>query len=288
MMPFYGRVDHFKIAVLSVLTQTDPDWRLVVLDDCYPDLSAGQWLQALGDSRIEYVRYAENVGINANFQAAIDRAVNERFVIFGCDDVMLPRYVQRVREIAAEHPDAAMIHPGTEIIDGDGKVVRTLVDSMKALYKPKVKGTLELSGENFAVSITRGNWMNFPAIAWRRDVAARIGFRPGFEVVQDLALALDVAFDGGSLFVDDEVVFRYRRHSGSVSSWQAAEGRRFVEERRFFTSVGEEFAARGWQRARRAAELHLSSRINALTRLPSALATRQRESIGTLLRHALR
>lgn len=289
LMPFYGRVDHFKLAVESVLAQTSPDWRLVIIDDCYPDVTAGQWAEALGDPRIEYRRNRTNVGINANFQAAMDAATAEWFVIFGCDDIMLPTYLERVSQLAARHPNAAMVHPATSIIDGDGAPARTLVDSMKAQYRPKVTdGELELGGEDLAVSITRGNWMNFPAIAWRREVAAAIGFRPGYEVVQDLALALDVAFAGGSLVIDDEVAFLYRRHDSSVSSWQANEGRRFVEERRFFLALADEFGARGWQRARRAALLHLSSRLNALSRLPGAIAARQGASIRTLLRHALR
>ena len=286
MMPFYCRVDHFMTAVESVLTQTDGDWRLVVLDDCYPDDAPGKWLVALGDTRIEYVRNTANVGINANFQAAVDRAVNDWFVVFGCDDVMLPRYVERIGELRLRHPAAAMIHPGTTVIDGDGKAATTLVDSMKNLYKPRLSGSLEMSGERFAVRITRGNWMNFPAIAWRREVVGPIGFRTGFEIVQDLALALDVAFAGGSLVVDDETVFRYRRHAASVSSWQASEGRRFLEEHRFFDQIAGEFAERGWLRARSAARVHLSSRINALSRVPSALSSRQPASVRVLLQHA--
>ena len=37
MMPFYGDVAQFREAVTSVLDQSDPDLRLVVVDDCYPD-----------------------------------------------------------------------------------------------------------------------------------------------------------------------------------------------------------------------------------------------------------
>ena len=288
MMPFYGRVDHFILAVESVRAQHDPGWRLVVIDDCYPDETAGQWLVGLGDPRIEYRRNATNVGINANFQACIDLASSEWFVVFGCDDVMLPGYVGQVASLADRYPHAAMIHPATVTIDSDGMPVRTLVDTVKALYKPRVHGTRELAGEDLAVSITRGNWMNFPAIAWRRDLTAPIGFRPGFEIVQDLALALDVAFAGGTLVLDEEVTFQYRRHSESVSSWQAVEGRRFVEEKRFFEEIGAEFAARCWRRAARAARVHLSSRINALSQLPGAIAARQLRSIRTLVLHAVR
>ncbi|MDQ0895426.1 glycosyltransferase family 2 protein [Agromyces ramosus] len=287
MMPFYGRPDHFRAAVESVLAQTDPDWRLLVIDDHYPDERPGQWLQRLGDARIEYRRNDRNVGINVNFQAALEAARNDWLVIFGCDDIMLPRYVERVRTLAATHPAAAFLHPGTRVIDEDGSTARPLVDRMKAMYRPRFSGTAELSGQELALSLTRGNWMNFPAIAWRRADAQAVGFRPHYRVVQDLALALDLAFNGGSLVIDDEVVFEYRRHSGSVSSWRATDGSRFVEEQRFFRSLAAEFRSRGWSRAERAARLHVSSRINALTRLPAAAGSGAPGSTRVLLRHAL-
>ncbi|MEC5150958.1 glycosyltransferase [Cryobacterium sp. GrIS_2_6] len=287
MMPFYGRVDHFRIAVESVLAQTDPDWRLVVIDDCYPDVTAGEWLVGLADPRIVYRRNPVNAGINVNFQASIDLAVNEWLTIFGCDDVMLPGYVARVKALGQAHPTADFIHPGTRVIDGDGRVYRPLVDRMKALYRPHVRGTIELGGEKLAVSVTRGNWMNFPAIAWRRSAVAAVGFRPNLSVIQDLGLALDVAFQGGSLLLDDEVVFEYRRHASSVSSWRAAEGSRFVEEQRFFRALAAEFEEHGWPRAARTARWHISSRINALTRLPEAVSARQTAGIRILARHAL-
>jgi hypothetical protein len=82
-------------------------------------------------------------------------------------------------------------------------------------------------------------------------------------------------------------VFEYRRHASSVSSWRAAEGSRFVEEQLFFTALARELQERGWRAAERAARLHVSSRIHALTRIPRALAARQSTSVRLLLRHAL-
>ncbi len=287
MMPFYGRADHFRAAVESVLAQTDPDWRLVVIDDHNPDEAPGHWLVELGDSRIRYVRNAVNAGINVNFQSAIDLAEAPWLTIFGCDDVMLPGYVARIKELIGKRPDATFIHPGTRVIDENGDPTTTLVDRMKALYRPRFQGSLELSGERMAVSLTRGNWMNFPAIAWQRDAICRIGFRPNYNVVQDLALAIDLAFAGARLVVDDQVVFEYRRHSASVSSWRATEGSRFAEEQTYFRSLSREFSNRGWRRAARVARMHTSSRINALTRIPEAIAARNVVGLRVLVRHVL-
>ncbi|AWB95894.1 glycosyl transferase family 2 [Agromyces badenianii] len=287
MMPFYGRTDHFLAAVESVLAQSDPDWRLFVIDDHNPDEEPGRRLREIHDPRIHYHRNAENQGINATFQAAIDRSENEWLTIFGCDDILLPGYVERVGRLAAQHPRAAFIHPGTRVIDETGGRAVPLVDRVKALYRPRVRGTAELGGQDLATSLTRGNWMNFPAIAWRRAEVRAVGIRPGYRIVQDLALAIDLLYRGGTLVLDDTVVFEYRRHASSVSSWRATDGSRFVEEQRFFRGLAAEFRARGWKHAERAARAHLSSRINALTQLPGAVRSSSTGAPAVLVKHAL-
>jgi glycosyltransferase involved in cell wall biosynthesis len=286
MMPFYGRVDQFKEAVESVLAQSDPDWRLVVIDDCYPDESAGQWLLSLNDPRVVYLRNEINLGINLNFQACIDLAVNDWVTIFGCDDVMLRDYVRTVTSLVESHPLATFVQPGVEVIDGDGNPTSTLVDWTKARYRPRIRGAFELTGEKLAVSITRGNWMYFPSLCWRRDALTKFGFRPDLSTVQDLALAIDLVFDGATLVVDDVPVFRYRRHAESVSSWRAVEGSRFAEEGAFFDRIAAEYAQRGWKKAHRAARARFSSRMNAASRLPAAAKSGNAAAVGSLLRYA--
>lgn len=286
MLPFYGREDHFRLAVESVLSQDDSRWRLVIIDDAYPDTAPGEWAQSISDPRLTYIRHSVNQGINRTFQECLELSRAEWVVIFGCDDIMAPGYVRRILELASAEPDALIIHPGVNIIDAAGRPARTLVDTAKSFYRPRGSRPVILSGQEFAVSVTRGNWMNFPALAWHAPTVRAIGFRPDFQVVQDLALALDVCRRGGSLVLDDEPVFSYRRHAGSVSSWRAVDGSRFEEERAFFVAEANDFADRGWKRAARAARVHLSSRINALTRLPSAVAAGDSRGIRALLRHA--
>ena len=44
MLPYYGDVDHFKKAVDSVLAQTYADFRLMVVDDGYPDPEPARYM----------------------------------------------------------------------------------------------------------------------------------------------------------------------------------------------------------------------------------------------------
>ena len=287
VMPFFGRKDHFQEAVMSVLHQDDPDWKLTVIDDAYSDVTAGEWLQDLGDKRITYVRNLKNVGINRNFQRSIDLAQEDWVTIFGCDDILLPGYVTEIKSLAHEHPHAGLLHPHVQVIDAEGDIVRPLSDRMKEHYRPKISGIRELAGEDFAVSVTRGNWMYFPSIAWHRETIAQIGFRNNLHVVQDLGLAVDACLLGRTLVVSDQIVFRYRRHDASVSSWRAVDGSRFIEEDQFFSDLAKTFTARGWKKAARVARRHFSSRMNAVTQLPRALTHNDLKSSKVLALHSL-
>jgi len=106
-------------------------------------------------------------------------------------------------------------------------------------------------------------------------------------VIQDLALLVDLIQQGCSLVVDDTVCFRYRRHLTSESSSTAINGSRFTEAESFFLDVAEQMRAHGWPKAARVAQLHLSSRLFALTKLPQALRSPDRTAASALARHAL-
>lgn len=289
MLPYYGPVDLMKATVRSILAQDDPDWRLTVVDDGYPDEGIPGWFSGLGDDRVRYLRNEQNLGANRNYQKCLGLIENELVVIMGADDLMLPNYVQTIRAANAAYPKAAMIQPGVQVIDGDGVPARTLVDETKRLvYSPRVKtGRRVMRGEELAVSLLRGNWLYFPALCWRSDAIVGVGFREGLDTIQDLALVMDLVERGEELVVDSAVCFQYRRHRASDSSWRALEGTRFIEERNFFVDVAERMDTLGWKRAARASRNHISSRLNALTLLPLALRKRHTAGIRNLTRHAL-
>lgn len=288
MMPFYGRFDHFKQAVESVLAQTDPDWRLTIVDDVYPDLAPGEWADAIDDPRVTYIRNEENLRPSRNYNKCIGLTAEPFVVIMGCDDVMQPEYVARVRELLARFPDVDIIQPGVTIIDEHGNPVTPLADRVKSWLRPRSRGARLAGGEALAVSLLRGNWTYFPSIVWRSDRLRETEFRVGLDVVQDLAMLLHIVQGGGRMVIDDAPVFSYRRHSGSVSAVTGTDGSRFVQERTLFDEAEQAFSERGWKRASRVARRHLTSRLNALLVLPAALRARDRGGIRALTRHVLR
>ena len=286
MMPFWGDVSLLKIAVTSVLEQDDPAWRLVVIDDRYPGTEHTRFLAGIDDPRVVTVVNDVNLGVSGNFQRSIDLATADHMVIMGCDDVLRPNYVARMSALIADHPTAAYFQPGVRVIDDLGRPSLPLADRVKEWYRPSRSSVSLLAGEALAVSLLRGNWTYFPSICWRTDRLRALGFRSDFQVVLDLALQFDIAASGGSMAVDGVDSFEYRRHAGSVSSVTAVDGRRFEEERRFFREAAERSHALGWKRAERVARHHVSSRLSALTRIPSAIRLGEPAGVRELLAHA--
>lgn len=289
LLPFYGDFSYLREAVQSVIRQTDPGWRLVVVDDAYPDPQVSKWFQRLDHPTVEYHRNSTNLGANGNYRRALAMSEADRVVFMGADDIMLPNYVATVRRVIAREPDVAVIQPGVQVIDSAGRPVLPMTDRVKRWSSPRLgrKNHKLLRGEDLAKSLLRSNWTYFPSLCWRRDVVNEIGFRRDLNVTQDLALLVDVLVSGGSMLLLRETTFHYRRHPTSDSALKAISGSRFAEERLLFEAFRREATHHNWPRAARAARLHLASRLHAASKLPSSLARGRWQAAWGLGRHAL-
>ncbi|WP_307856547.1 glycosyltransferase family 2 protein [Catenulispora pinistramenti] len=289
VMPYYGDVPMMQGAVRSVLAQTDPRWRLTVIDDGQ-EPGVPEWFAELsaGEPRVRYDRNERNLGITRNFQKSLGTADAEFVAMIGCDDELLPDYVATMLAVYDAHPEVAMAQPGVEVIDATGAVVTPLVDRMKRnVFAPRVRGVQVMEGEKLAASLLRGNWMYFPAICWRTEAIQAVGFDQAFTVVQDLNVTLSLIKAGEKLALSDHVSFRYRRHPASQSSTQATDGTRFDEERDFFLAEADRMKTMGWNRASRAGRRHLASRLHAAALTPSAARRGDVAGLGRLAGFAL-
>ena len=288
LLPFYGEPDLMRLAVRSVLEQDTTGWRLVIVDDCYPDDPTRDWLASLQSPDVVYVRNERTLGVNENFRRALSLATADRVVFMGCDDLLEPGYVGAVRQTLAQHPGVAIVCPGVEVIDGSGRSAEPLVDRVKRLLRPRVDGPTTLAGEDALVSLLSANWTYFPSLCWRRDLITDIDFRPGYGVVLDLGLLVDVLVAGGELVLIPDRLFRYRRHAGSESAVKTVGGSRFEEEKRYFEMIANTLTQRGLHRAARAARRHVTSRLHAAALVPVAARNRDATAVSRLLRHATR
>ncbi len=287
LVPYWGDPDLMRETVESVFAQERDDWRLLVVDDAYPDRRITDWLAGLDDPRVSVVRHEANVGITANYRECLARATQEHVVFLGCDDVLLPDYVGVVLDAFAAVPEAVMVQPGVRVVDETGTPSAGLADTVKQrLLRPRGDGRSVLSGEALATSLLHGNWLYWPSISFRRSAVQDIGFQVELPIIQDFALELDLVAHGGTLVIDPTVCFLYRRHAGSASSTTLVDGTRFADERAYYAMAVDQMRSLGWRRAERAARARLTSRAHALSLLPGVAARGRWDAARQLLHHA--
>jgi glycosyltransferase involved in cell wall biosynthesis len=260
LLTFWGDVELLKKAVESVLSQTESDWRLLVLDDHYPSKEPAAYFKKLNDKRIVYHRHNKNIGITNNFNYAVDAAKAKYCVLLGCDDIMLPNYLKTA---LAHIGETDMYQPLVDVIDGDGNIYLPLGDRVKRILQPKKTGIY--TGEKLAASLSTGNWLYFPSIMWKTETIKKYGFDSRFKILEDVILELNIVKDGGTLYFDKQTTFQYRRFSGSLSSKEKSKnGVRFQEETDTYNYFTGAFNDIGWNKAARAAKLHLTSRLHRI------------------------
>jgi len=288
VIPFVGELAPLRTAVHSVLSQTDPSWTLTVVEDGPQHAGASEWLASLGDHRVRHVLNPVNLGVAGNFQRCLDIASSEWVTFIGCDDELLPTYLDTVRRGIATDPAVAAVIPAVVVMDARGRRRSGLTDRAKQWLRPSVSSGLPvvIDGDDALASLLHGNWCYFPSICWRRTTVSGVGFRQDLTVTVDLGLLADLLLAGHRLTVLAEEAFRYRRHPSSVTSVATRDADRFTEEVALFAHLAVQASARRWHRSERAARWHVTSRLNALVTAvkPGVPAASRR----ALLAHATR
>lgn len=287
LIPYWGEPALLDDTMATVLSQTDPRWRVTIVDDCYPDPTARETYTDHPDPRVEYVRNEVNLGLAGNFEKCRTLATGTRAVFLGCDDLLHDDFVATVWRHHAAHPDVEIIQVGVRVIDASGQPSMGLADRVKSLIRPKVSGPTVFGGEHLAASLLRGNWLYWPSLVFRVDALAHRSFRADLPIILDLALIMDAVAAGNRLLLAPEICFDYRRHDESASSVSLLQGNRLADERRWFGEAAATLSAHGWPRAARAARTHWTSRLHALSLFPAAVRSRSRLAVSRVLRHVL-
>lgn len=93
-VPTYNRADILPYAVESVLTQTYPNFELLICDDASTDHTAkvvAQW----SDPRIRYIRHPQNIQRSRNMRSGYEAARGQYFIKFDDDDALTPTFLEK-------------------------------------------------------------------------------------------------------------------------------------------------------------------------------------------------
>jgi GT2 family glycosyltransferase len=146
-------------AVGSMLAQTRPDWRLlVVAEERERAELESELAEALADPRIDLV-VNEGRKLAGAFNTGMRHAATEWVAILLGDDMWAPEAVEVLARTAAEPPEADFLHSARRIVDDGGAPVSSVYPA--------------------AEDVTPADFLSWaPAkhlLCWRRELALRAG-----------------------------------------------------------------------------------------------------------------
>jgi len=117
LVALYDQEPYVADCLESLVAQTDPRWRALVLDDCSTDGSA-RIVGEFGDERITMIRGQENVGYIAALRRLIAEADTEILAVLDPDDALHPAATELLLEAFRVNPEAGLVYSRAAMFDG--------------------------------------------------------------------------------------------------------------------------------------------------------------------------
>jgi glycosyltransferase involved in cell wall biosynthesis len=272
MVPFYDNVEYLRDTLRSVLAQSDPHWRAIIVDDSPTDRGVAALVDELGDPRISSIRNAANLGVAGAFNRCFELAAQsdaELAMILHADDLLERDYISTVRAAHAACPTATCVTTKVSVIGANGNERRTMPDTVKGWLWPR--GLASLEGERGLQLLLRGQFFYCPAVSYRMGLLALPAWNPRWTQVMDLELYGRILSTGGSIVLEPKRVFRYRRHEQSMTNLNSVTLVRTVEETEVCRMLATEAQRLGWKRAAREGRWRVTVRLQSLMRFGSLL-----------------
>lgn len=217
-MPCY-RYGHFlKECVESVLTQTGPCARVLIIDDASPDNTAEVATElARSTPPITFVRHNVNQGHIATYNEGIEWTSSDYLLLLSADDYLLPGALQRAVALMDRHPAVAFAFGNAIELYPNGSTRATKCFGCRNSERV-------LSGMEFITLSGAKNIVPTPTAVVRTQIQKKVGgYRADLphsgdmEMWLRLAVHADVGFIGAPQAV-------YRRHSANMSHFYTAQG----------------------------------------------------------------
>lgn len=208
---------HLEATLNGIFQQTDPHWRIVLIDDASPDPAARAFLQQLvsrhpGQIHVIYKETNEGAGVARNLGIRWVQQQHSPFILFNdADDLSYPRRLERVRQVFVEQPTTGVVYSTFRVIDQDGQDVPPAEMTGSVAEVIEAHRQRPPQGDNAWIAIgTETGYINHTSsTAVRTDLAVQFPFPPE-RVSEDSHAWFRYSAGGGPFVYVDEPLSAYR------------------------------------------------------------------------------
>lgn len=120
-IPAYNSEETIDQAILSVLEQSHRDLTLWVSDNASTDGTRDRCLAwEERDSRVNYYRQEDNIGVFRNYDAVFSKCESEYFKWLSSSDWCEPEFIELCVEVLEARPEVVVVCPVVSLTDGTG------------------------------------------------------------------------------------------------------------------------------------------------------------------------
>ena len=223
MIPTYNGSKYLEKTLNSILAQ-DPgsdEMQIGVIDDCSLEDNPEKLVRKIGKNRVDFYRQSQNVGIGANWNTCIQYAHGSWIHLLHQDDVVMPGFYRRFREIVEQEPSIGAAFCRNIYMDED--------DNWQSLspLERKTPGILSDWLEKIAIGCS----IVCPAIVVKRSVYENLGgFHPEFKCALDWDMWKRIAINY-PVWYEPQPLVCYRWHSASAVNHTIKSGVNIAESR---------------------------------------------------------
>jgi glycosyltransferase involved in cell wall biosynthesis len=218
-IPTYNRAAFLRQAIDSALSQTDPDFELIISDNASTDDTPAV-VASIKDERLRYVRQPVNLGAVKNINYLINEARGRFFVLHQDDDLLHPKFLKRCQQAVGERSDVSLF--ATSVYSGskpDGILGETIyLRDPPWVPVSHLQTTTEISGVDAAIMQLFSLPFVPPGVAFDTECLRKTGgLFSEFGWAADNITIARVALCGKVLY-DPRVGAFLRIHAGNFSN----------------------------------------------------------------------
>ncbi len=276
-IPTFNQAAFLPLAVRSACAQTYPGVEVWVADDASTDDTPKVMAELCQEYRqINYYRQQLNCGIAENNSWLLPQPETDYVVRLDSDDIMEPKYVERLVYFMEQYPLAGYAHVAIQQIDSEGRFGQQTHLARATGY---VDGDTALRASLTDYKVAAN------IVMFRKKVLEELNFYRGRpEFVEDYDLSVRVADAGyGNVYVD-EVLAQYRVWADTGNKRLKRKNLQLTGYKRIYEeSMKPAYARRGWSTATIDRQMRKMALHHSAYCFSDFFSSAERESLAKLL-----